>query len=276
MIKSYFVGLRIRCCMTITILIAVALAGAGCSSAPNAAPDASAVIQPDAQPNAQTDAQPTAIGCTDPDPGALDFIDNMEDGNALISIRGGRNGSWYTFHDPTTGVLNPDMGTVVEMEMIPEARCGVSNRSIRVTGSGFNQWGSGFGFSFRSVQVDGVYTTAPYDASAARGITFWARIGETSVNTIRMGIGDEWSVPLGGHCDVTQTAGSTACWDHFGESIALTPLWTRYTFQFGELQQRSFGMPRPALAVAAVHFVEFTMPAGAPVFDIWVDDVSLF
>jgi hypothetical protein len=267
MIKSHFD-------LAITMLIAAALAGPACAASPHEAPDAAAVIEP---PDAQhADVLPTAIGCTDPDPGPLDFLDNMEDGNALILNRGGRNGSWYTFHDPTTGILNPDMGMVVAMETIPGGRCVVSSQAIRVTGSGFNQWGSGFGFSFKSVQIEGVYTTAPYDVGAAHGITFWARVGETSVTTVQMGIGDEWSVPQGGHCDVSQTAGDTACWDHFGAPIALTPVWKRYTFQFGELQQRAFGWPRPALATTALHFVEFAMPPAAPVFDIWVDDVALF
>jgi hypothetical protein len=208
---------------TIVLLVVVAPAIPACSIATNAVSDAAAAVSDAAAvTGAVSDAAPTAVGCNDPDPGVLDFIDNMEDGNALILNRDGRNGAWYTFHDTTTGALNPEMGTAVAMEPIPKGRCTVSKYAMRV------------------------------------------------------GIGDEWSVPQGGHCDIAQTSGSTACYDHFGSSIALTPLWTRYTFQFGELQQRDFGIPRPALSVGSVHFIEFTMPAGAPVFDIWVDDVSFF
>jgi endoglucanase len=223
-----------------------------------------------------SDAAVSALGCTDPDPGVLDFVDNMEDGDAPILKRDGRNGSWYAFHDATPGTLTPDMGVTPTMDDIPGKRCGVSTRAMRVTGSGFSEWGSGFGFGFNTVQIEGVWTTAAYDASRFHGITFWARTGETSVGSIRMGIGDEWSVPQGGHCDVTLASGDTACWDHFGANIPLTSTWKRYTFQFGELQQRMFGIPRDGLQTDAVHFVEFMMPPSSPVFDIWMDDVALF
>ena len=50
----------------------------------------------------------------------------------------------------------------------------------------------------------------------------------------------------------------------------------RFTFQFGELEHRGFGSPRIALNTTAVYHLEFTMPAAAPVFDTWIDDVALF
>ncbi|MES1206965.1 MAG: hypothetical protein ABUS79_13595 [Pseudomonadota bacterium] len=242
------------------LVMAATLAAVGCSSSSSGPADASV----------------SALGCTDPDPGPLDFVDNMEDGDQLVLGRDGRNGGWYTFKDTTAGTLNPDMGQPVVMETIPGGRCGTSTHAMRVTGSGFSEWGSGFGFGFKTMVTNGVYENARYDVSAARGITFWARKGETSVDSVRLGIGDQWSVPQGGHCDLTVTLGPTACWDHFTAPVPLTTTWKRYTFQFGELQQRNFGIPRPSLDLANVYMVEFVMPMSAPVFDIWVDDVALF
>ncbi len=250
----------------LTIALAVAVAGPACSTAPVTTSDASAA--PDAVLN--------AMGCTDPDPGILDVIDNMEDGDALVLARDGRTGGWYTYHDETPGTLNPDMGTPPAMETIVDGRCGTSTRAMRVTGTGFSNWGAGFGFAFKSVQTDAGYTSGPYDISAYRGVTFWARAGESSITAIRLGIGDQWNVPQGGHCEATELSGPTACYDNFGSSVALSTIWKRYTVLFGELQQRSFGMPRPALDVTAAHLIEFNIPPSAPVFDIWIDDVALF
>ena len=215
--------------------------------------------------------------CAVPDPGVLDFIDDMEDGDWLILARNGRTSAWYTYDDMTAGTLNPAAAsTNFPMEKIPEPRCGTSRHAMRVTGTGFSDWGAGFGFSLKAGLVNGAYVDALYDATAARGITFWARRGETSAATIRFGIGDQYSDPDGGHCDKSITSGLTACYDDFGSKLALTESWQRFTFEFGQLAQRNFGIPRPALDVASVTNVEFGVPPSSPVFDIWIDDIAFY
>jgi len=216
-----------------------------------------------------------AVGCTDPEPGVLELIDDMEDGDALLLYRGGRMSVWYTYHDKTTGSLTPDEGTSVTMEPIPGGRCGVSNKAIRVTGSGWSDWGAGFGFDLH--YDTSLSKETPYDVSAYKGMTFWARIGETSVNTVRFAMGDQWSRPDGGHCDVTLTNGTTASYDTFGSSVTLTPSWQRFVLLFDHLQQRSFGWPEPmGLETTTAMNVEFAIPPSSPVFDIWIDDIALF
>ncbi|HEY8924039.1 MAG TPA: carbohydrate binding domain-containing protein [Polyangia bacterium] len=216
-----------------------------------------------------------AVGCTDPEPGVLDLVDDMEDGDALLLYRGGRSSVWYTYHDKTTGSLTPDEGTTVTMEPIPGGRCGISNKAIRVTGSGWTDWGAGFGFDFHYDL--GVSKEVAYDVSAYKGMTFWARIGEMSVNTVRFGIGDQWSRPDGGHCDLTLTSGATACYDTFGSSVTLTTSWQRFVLPFDHLQQRGFGWPEPnGLETTTAMNVEFAIPPSSPVFDIWIDDIALY
>ena len=209
-------------------------------------------------------------GCSDPDPGVVDYLDDMEDGNAMILGRDGRIGYWYTYHDPTAGTLNPDMGVDPVMEPIVGGRCGASAKAMRVTGSGFNDWGAGFAFSLKYMAGK----EQPYDATRFSGITFWARIGETSTSQIQLGIGDQWSRPDGGHCTIE--AGPMTCYDTFGTLMTFTTTWQRYTVRFAQMQQRSFGLPRAALDTTALMTVEFGIPPGAPVFDIWIDDVAFF
>jgi len=216
-----------------------------------------------------------ALGCTDPEPGVLELVDDMEDGDALVLYRGGRTGVWYTYHDKTAGTLNPDEGTTVTMETIPGGRCGVSNRAMRVTGSKFSDWGAGFAFDFH--YDTSVSKQTAYDVSAYKGVTFWGRIGETSVATIRFGLGDQYSRPEGGHCDVTLSSGPTACYDTLGSSIDLTTTWQRFVLPFDHLQQRAFGLPEPSgLDTTTVMNAEFNIPPSSPVFDIWIDDVALY
>jgi hypothetical protein len=80
----------------------------------------------------------------------------------------------------------------------------------------------------------------------------------------------------GKYCDVTLTSGATACYDHFGARFDLTTTWQRFTFAFGELEQRMFGIQRPTVEVATFSNLEFDVPPAAPVFDIWIDDVAFY
>ena len=239
------------------LLVATALCGAGCGD------------------GSGTEVKLDPL-CAVPDPGMLDYLDDMEDGDGFILAKNGRVSIWYTYDDLTVGTLNPAAGTMFPMEAIPQPRCGTSKRAMRVTGSGFSDWGAGFGFSLKVAMMNGEYVDTLYDATAARGITFWARKGQTSVGSIHFGIGDQYSNPAGGHCDKSVTSGPTACYDDFGSTLTLTEKWQRFTFNFGQLGQRNFGMLRPTLDVANLTNVEFGVPEAAPVFDIWVDDIAFF
>ena len=243
--------------------VAILVAGAsGCESSSNCTPGGAG----------GAGGAPAAIGCSDPDPGVLDYLDDMEDGTASILGRDGRSGTWYTFHDKTDGKLNPAEGDPPVMEPIVGGRCGTSTRAMRVTGSGFTDYGAGFGFALKY----GAGKEQPYDGSRFSGITFWARVGETSVSSIQLGIGDQWSRPDGGHCTLEPNLGPMACYDSFGSLMTFTTTWKRYTVRFGQMQQRNFGLPRPELDTANLLNVEFGIPPGAPVFDIWIDDIAFF
>lgn len=255
-------------------LALAALAGAiasGCDSTPLVRPGAGGS---QGAGGAGGGSGTAAVGCADPDPGVLDYIDNMEDGDNRILNRDGRMGYWFTYHDKTTGKLNPDQDIPVVMEPIPGGRCGAttSTRAMRITGGGFSDWGSAFALSLKD--TGGAIT--PYDGSRFKGIIFWARIGEMSVDTIRVAFGDQWSRPEEGHCTIDPSNGPMACYDTFGSNVTLSRTWERHTVLFGQTEQRNFGLKRDALDQATLMTVEFAIAPGASVFDIWVDDVAFF
>ena len=84
----------------------------------------------------------------------------------------------------------------------------------------------------------------PYDAHIRTGVTFWARIGDTSANKVRLSVSDKYSRPEGGICDASASATtSTACYDTFGvDLLPLSQTWTQYRVPFGGLGQRGFGL----------------------------------
>jgi hypothetical protein len=220
----------------------------------------------------------TTAACPDSggpvDPTAM--IDDMEAPDASLLMEGGRNGGWWAGGDmaSTTGSIVPN--GVAAAEMIPGGgRCG-SHYAMHVTGHGFTQWAV-LTAALRVGQVDGgAYANLAYDAHDRTGITFWARIGDTSADQVRFSVSDKYSRPEGGICDVTVSQGSMACYDTFG--VDLTPItthWTQYRIPFSGLGQRQFGLHEDALDTSAIYTLDFNFYPNE-IFDFWVDDIAFY
>jgi len=255
------------------------LAAAGCGST-SVAPDGGVGTGSggsggsDAAPT--VDRTPVTMSCGDPnapiDPTAA--LDDMEDDNFTILMIGGRNGSWWAGGDATPGGQIVPMGDATP-EAIPGGRCG-SHYAQRVTGQGFNDWGSLISMSFKYGSVDGSAPgLLPYDAHIRTGITFWARIGDTSTNRVRFSLSDKHARPEAGLCDPNGGIG-TQCYDNFGVQLTqLDTTWRQYRIPFGGLTQRNFGLQAPEVDATTLYTVEFAFDGGA-IFDFWVDDISFY
>lgn len=254
----------------------------GCSSSPAYIPDASGTGGADAREagapgggDAAADSG-AALVCPPPpdfiDPFAL--IDDMEDGSAVIPNVMGRNGEWWAGGDMTPGGTISPNGDA-NPEPIPGGRCG-SKLASHVTGQGFNDWGAILSVTFKYGSVDGGAPGAiPVDVSGYQGLTFWARIGDTSTNSVRLALSDQHARPEGGICVVGGPPGM-ACWDTFGTDIPqLDTAWHRYKIPFAGLSQRDFGVKADKLDTHFLYTIEFAFAPGA-IFDFWVDDLSLY
>jgi hypothetical protein len=182
-----------------------------------------------------------------------------------------RNGGWWSAGDATPGAtIEPGLGAAAVPVSIPGGRCG-SRFAMRVSGQGFEEWGSMIGLSF----VYGSGGILEYDASAYQGMTFWARIGDTSINQVRFAISDRNTEPQGGVC-VEDGPPGQGCFDSFGVVLSnLDTRWKRYRIPFAGLTQRDFGLRTEALLREAVYSVNFAFEPGA-VFDLWLDDLEFF
>ena len=209
------------------------------------------------------------------DPTAL--IDDMEATDPLILMEGGRNGAWWAGGDATSTGASIVPNGDASAELIPGGgRCG-SLHAMHVTGQGFTVWAQ-LSVSMRYGALDGGASgLLPYDAHTRTGITFWARIGDTSAAQVRLSVTDKYTRPEGGICDASVTAGSTACYDNFG--VDLKPIgkaWTQYRIPFAGLGQRNFGLQEPAgLDTSAIYTIEFDFYPNE-IFDLWVDDISFY
>ena len=220
---------------------------------------------------------PTMINCGD-DNQAIDptaVIDDMETPDYMTVRAGGRSGAWWAGgDDKSPGATITPMGDA-PAESIPGSRCG-SKYAMHVTGQGFTEW-SVLSVSMGWGSVDGgVPGLLPNNNDFRTGVTFWARIGDTSSNKVRLAMTDKYSRPEGGFCVETTTDMSLACFDTHGVDLTqLDTTWRQYRIPFAGLTQRNFGLPRERVDPASIYTVEFQFATVTP-FDFWVDDVAFY
>jgi hypothetical protein len=201
------------------------------------------------------------------DPTAL--LDDMEDGDGLVTQTAGRNGSWWLSTDMTSGTTTPPANQAVPPERITGGRCS-SKLAIRVTGEGFTDWGA-------VLSAGMAYTTEAQsvDLSAYQGVKFWARVGEVNNANIRVQFQDVNTMPEGHICDITSGT-PEACYNGFGTALApLDTQWRLYQIRFATLTQRDFGHRADALDIAHIYGLEWNIDANS-VFDLWIDDVWFY
>jgi len=198
------------------------------------------------------------------------LIDDFEDGNAQLAATGERNGAWWVSSDGTPeATITPMAEAFALPERILGGRC-ESDYAMRITGQGFTDWGAVLSTTFR---YDGVLVS--YDASAYRGITFWARVGELHTGGLRVQFQDSTSAPEGGLCNPEPML-PDSCFDSFGTQILpLDTTWRQYQLPFDQLAQRGFGFQGEAIDITSLYIAEWVVDANS-VFDVWIDDVWFY
>lgn len=195
--------------------------------------------------------------------GSTAMIDNLEDQNLVIPSNGGRAGNWYAYGD---GTATASFGVAA----IPGKRGPNSLYAVHTAGSGFTTWGSGIGADLNN-SGSGTGNKLPYDASAYRGVTFWARSeAAMSVTTL---FPDGNTDPAGGICNA-QPAPDGVCDHHWNAGISLTPTWKRFTILFADLVLEPGTVPVPtAPDPAKLVSIQFRVQPGTT-YDFWIDDVA--
>jgi endoglucanase len=187
-------------------------------------------------------------------------IDDCEDDNNQVAPAKGRNGYWYTFMDKVGSQMTPAAGGTFTMSKGGAKGTAHAAHMNGKVGTGQIVF-AGMGFNF-------VDPKGKYDASAYKGISFWAKVGQGSVTSIRLKVPDVSTDPDGKVC--------TECFNDFGSDIELTTTWTQYTFPWNSLSQlQGWGNPHPgAIDPKQVYGVQFQVNSPGQSFDVWVDEVA--
>jgi hypothetical protein len=108
-------------------------------------------------------------------PAADDLISNFEVDNSIAPV-GGRQGGWYTYGDDLGHFANSGSGYNIAVDE-GNPNCSPMG-ALHVKGTGFAMWGAATGVDWkpRPAGEDGGYgDKMTYDASAYRGVAFWAK-----------------------------------------------------------------------------------------------------
>jgi hypothetical protein len=210
-----------------------------------AAAEASVDAPADAADDSQSDGATTTCGL---------LIDNLESDNGYIIPCKGRNGTWYTHNDGTTGGTQVPAPNVPFLPVTPGYE---SKYSAYTKGSGFTSAGAEMGFHF----VIGASGPETYDLSAYTGITFMAKSAIANF-TLYVNFPDANTCP-----------GATNCGDTYGKGEVLGTTWAPVTVAFSILSTDSATPPHP-FDVSQVYAVEFHAARNTP-FEFWVDNVTL-
>lgn len=182
------------------------------------------------------------------------LIDDFEDGDTRLIVTDKRAAYWIVFNDGT-GVMQPRTGGVFPADRIPGGR-GQSRFGLHTRGGKFSKWGSGLSFELSPRRC--------YDASAYAGVAFWAR-GQAQLR-VAAKMTQVVAEEFGGSC-------VKDCFDGHGAERLLTKDWQRYEVRWEELAQSGHGLAVP-FDPHSLFGVDFTIPAGRPPFDYWLDDVA--
>src|SRR4051794_14315102 len=213
------------------------------------------------------------------DPDQFELIDDMEDNDKYLPERNGRNGGWATYNDGTPGAMQtPEANGFFAVTKISPPR-GSSHYAARTYGCCFTnpaqptQNGAGWALMTAvlvnpSTATDAAGALPVYDASAYRGVRFWARVAPASQPNMRFSVDDLQTDPRGGTCgpDIN-------CYNRFGKVINLTTEWTLYKILFSELKQDFWGTRFPSIDIEHVFALSFNF-AGPAAFDLWIDDLE--
>ncbi len=176
------------------------------------------------------------------------LLDDFQDHDDMIAEVGGRCGHWFAYNDGTCGDVFP--APPPSPFPVQEAgRSTLTDGSINAHGASCALFGVGMGFPFNERGT----SECPYDASAYKGITFWAK-----------GTGIPY-LQLKSASNVNQT---------FEAVVTLTNTWTQFSLPFLKFQDGQ-GSPQPLDVTSLLDVIIFGWAQGGAT-DVTLDDISFY
>jgi hypothetical protein len=187
-------------------------------------------------------------------------------------------------------------GRLPDTKIEGAARCGVSKSALHYVGTNIavcinpstkrQGWGATLQVTFNWTSSG--KASAPYDAHAWDGVSFWIRKGTGPTGTaVLAAVQDVFTAappaaPTEGgasypsYCSVLPGAPDAEKCDAFGAAVLMTEEWRFVKLSFAHLQQKGFGVPAPSGRIdpSLLLGLQFSVPPGN--WDLWLDDISFY
>lgn len=202
-------------------------------------------------------------------PVVTELIDDMEDGDQTISFinteAGLRNGAWYTASGKGGEATPEPMKSFVMPEIEGTPGVDGSTRAMHFIAKGGTEWGAMTAFDFKAPAAG---AKVPYDASAYKGITFWAKAAAASQIVVRIPMKDTTS----GVC------ATDGCDNHFAFKVSLTTSWKKFSLPWSPTASNVFFQDpawgyQTTFKSAQLLSVQFVVLLNTSA-DFWIDDIS--
>ncbi len=188
------------------------------------------------------------------------LIDDGEDNNNQGAVKAGRGGYWYTYVDDMGSTVNPPAGSVGGQFTMSEGGAQNSQFAARMNGV----LASG-GVTFGAMGVNFTDPKDVYDASKYGGVSFWAKRGAGSIDTVRIKMPDTNTDPEGENC--------SKCFDDFGTDITVTESWRKFVVPFSNLRQQGWGDKKRTVDKGQSFGLQWQAQVPGASYDIWIDDI---
>jgi hypothetical protein len=171
-------------------------------------------------------------------------------------------------------------------EPIAGGRCG-SLYALHIKGGPFLQWGGNFGRNFApplnatAVEAVDPQTNQVLPGQDLQGLTFWARLGGASNNTLRVEVGEMHTEGTytgndgGPICmpDTNDDNSELGC-DKFGATAQMRGQWQQFLIPFAEMRQAGWG--RRAEQFDLSRLLSFSLSYAQGTWDFWIDDLAFY
>ncbi|HEY8946248.1 MAG TPA: hypothetical protein VIM73_18485, partial [Polyangiaceae bacterium] len=192
-------------------------------------------------------------------PASEGVISDGESNSNQINTIKGRGGYWYTFVDPNGSTITPTAGSQGGTFAMSPGGANGTKYAAHMTGEVGNGEAVYAGMGFNFVDPKG-----QYDATAYKGISFWAKKGPGSTANVRLKFPDVNTDPDGKVCK--------ECFNDFGMDLQLTDDWQQYTIPYIAMtQQKGWGSPHTAgVDTSKVYGIQWQVNDKGQKYDIWV------
>ena len=196
-------------------------------------------------------------------PASEGMISDGEANNNQVNAVKDRGGYWYTFVDKSGSTVTPTSGDQGGTFTMAPGGANGTQFAAHMTGqlsSGDTVY-AGMGLNFQEPK-------GAYDATAYKGISFWAKKGPGSTGKLRLKVPDTNTDPDGKVCK--------ECFNDFGMDLTLTDEWTQFVVPYiGMTQMKDWGSPRmPGVDSSRIYGLQFQVNEKGAAFDVWVDEIQ--